>query len=113
MDAQLQVVRKLEEKERLLQGTISTAERELALRTQALDMNKRKVKPAGMAPKGLCNEEIPFLRGKNKNSSLSPGSGICNTVRRGESSAGAGSAETQPGQGGSGGEQHLKGERIL
>lgn len=46
MDAQLQVVRKLEEKERLLQGTISTAERELALRTQALDMNKRKVKPA-------------------------------------------------------------------
>lgn len=43
MDAQLQVVRKLEEKERLLQGTISAAERELALRTQALDMNKRKV----------------------------------------------------------------------
>uniref|UniRef100_H3C7W2 E3 ubiquitin protein ligase n=1 Tax=Tetraodon nigroviridis TaxID=99883 RepID=H3C7W2_TETNG len=42
VDAQLQVVRKLEEKERLLQGTISTAERELALRTQALDMNKRK-----------------------------------------------------------------------
>lgn len=39
----MQVVRKLEEKERLLQGTISTAERELALRTQALDMNKRKV----------------------------------------------------------------------
>lgn len=43
VDAQLQVVRKLEEKERLLQGTISAAERELALRTQALDMNKRKV----------------------------------------------------------------------
>lgn len=43
VDAQLQVVRKLEEKERLLQGTIGTAERELALRTQALDMNKRKV----------------------------------------------------------------------
>ncbi|KAG7275747.1 hypothetical protein CRUP_009850 [Coryphaenoides rupestris] len=42
VEAQLQVVRKLEEKERLLQGTISTAERELALRTQALDMNKRK-----------------------------------------------------------------------
>lgn len=43
VDAQLQVVRKLEEKERLLQGTISAAERELTLRTQALDMNKRKV----------------------------------------------------------------------
>ncbi|XP_055034086.2 E3 ubiquitin-protein ligase BRE1A isoform X2 [Misgurnus anguillicaudatus] len=42
VDAQLQVVRKLEEKERLLQGTISAAERELALRTQALEMNKRK-----------------------------------------------------------------------
>ena len=43
VDAQLQVVRKLEEKERLLQGTINAAERELSLRTQALDMNKRKV----------------------------------------------------------------------
>lgn len=42
VDAQLQVVRKLEEKERLLQGTISAAERELGLRTQALEMNKRK-----------------------------------------------------------------------
>ncbi|XP_051504995.1 E3 ubiquitin-protein ligase BRE1A isoform X2 [Myxocyprinus asiaticus] len=42
VDAQLQVVRKLEEKERLLQGTISAAERELSLRTQALEMNKRK-----------------------------------------------------------------------
>ncbi|MBN3299407.1 BRE1A ligase, partial [Amia calva] len=42
VDAQLQVVRKLEEKERLLQGTIGTAERELNLRTQALDLNKRK-----------------------------------------------------------------------
>ncbi|XP_062856961.1 E3 ubiquitin-protein ligase BRE1A [Trichomycterus rosablanca] len=42
VDAQMQVVRKLEEKERLLQGTVSAAERELGLRTQALDMNKRK-----------------------------------------------------------------------
>ncbi|KAJ8262514.1 hypothetical protein GJAV_G00167300 [Gymnothorax javanicus] len=42
VDAQLQVVRKLEEKERLLQNTIVTAEKELTLRTQALDMNKRK-----------------------------------------------------------------------
>ncbi|XP_061786627.1 E3 ubiquitin-protein ligase BRE1A [Nerophis lumbriciformis] len=48
VDAQLQVVRKLEEKERLLQGTISTAERELALRTQALDMNKRKAQESAM-----------------------------------------------------------------
>ncbi|KAM6952138.1 E3 ubiquitin-protein ligase BRE1A [Lycodopsis pacificus] len=48
VDAQLQVVRKLEEKERLLQGTISTAERELALRTQALDMNKRKAQESAL-----------------------------------------------------------------
>ncbi|XP_019901612.1 E3 ubiquitin-protein ligase BRE1A isoform X2 [Esox lucius] len=48
VDAQLQVVKKLEEKERLLQGTIGTAERELALRTQALDMNKRKTQESAV-----------------------------------------------------------------
>ncbi|XP_031442993.1 E3 ubiquitin-protein ligase BRE1A isoform X3 [Clupea harengus] len=48
VDAQLQVVRKLEEKERLLQGTIGTAERELSLRTQALDMNKRKAQESAL-----------------------------------------------------------------
>uniref|UniRef100_A0AAX7T0S4 E3 ubiquitin protein ligase n=1 Tax=Astatotilapia calliptera TaxID=8154 RepID=A0AAX7T0S4_ASTCA len=53
VDAQLQVVRKLEEKERLLQGTINTAERELALRTQALDMNKRKAQESA-----LLSEEV-------------------------------------------------------
>ncbi|XP_077433427.1 E3 ubiquitin-protein ligase BRE1A isoform X2 [Vanacampus margaritifer] len=53
VDAQLQVVRKLEEKERLLQGTISTAERELTLRTQALDMNKRKAQEST-----LLSEEV-------------------------------------------------------
>ncbi|XP_068596342.1 E3 ubiquitin-protein ligase BRE1A [Brachionichthys hirsutus] len=53
VDAQLQVVRKLEEKERLLQGTISTAERELAFRTQALDMNKRKAQDSA-----LLSEEV-------------------------------------------------------
>uniref|UniRef100_A0A8C1D7N2 E3 ubiquitin protein ligase n=1 Tax=Cyprinus carpio carpio TaxID=630221 RepID=A0A8C1D7N2_CYPCA len=53
VDAQLQVVRKLEEKERLLQGTISAAERELGLRTQALDMNKRKAQESV-----LLSEEV-------------------------------------------------------
>ncbi|MCI4379709.1 hypothetical protein PGIGA_G00231400 [Pangasianodon gigas] len=53
VDAQLQVVRKLEEKERLLQGTISAAERELGLRTQALDMNKRKAQESA-----LLSEEL-------------------------------------------------------
>lgn len=53
VDAQLQVVRKLEEKERLLQGTISAAERELGLRTQALEMNKRKAQDSV-----LLSEEV-------------------------------------------------------
>nr|MBE5724443.1 Bre1 [Cucujiformia] len=36
------VVRKLEEKERLLQGTLSAVEKELQLRQQAMEMHKRK-----------------------------------------------------------------------
>lgn len=42
VDAQNQVVRKLEEKERVLQTTLSTVEKELTLRQQAMDMQKRK-----------------------------------------------------------------------
>jgi E3 ubiquitin-protein ligase BRE1 len=36
------VVRKLEEKERILQNTLATAEKELGLRQQAMEMHKRK-----------------------------------------------------------------------
>lgn len=36
------VVRKLEEKERILQNSLATAEKELALRQQAMEMHKRK-----------------------------------------------------------------------
>lgn len=36
------VVRKLEEKERFLQNSLSTVEKELALRQQAMEMHKRK-----------------------------------------------------------------------
>ncbi|KAK9732343.1 Zinc finger, C3HC4 type (RING finger) [Popillia japonica] len=36
------VVRKLEEKERILQNTLATAEKELSLRQQAMEMHKRK-----------------------------------------------------------------------
>lgn len=36
------VVRKLEEKERLLQNSLATVEKELALRQQAMEMHKRK-----------------------------------------------------------------------
>ncbi|XP_068034586.1 LOW QUALITY PROTEIN: E3 ubiquitin-protein ligase BRE1A-like [Anomalospiza imberbis] len=46
VDAQLQVVRKLEEKEHLLQSSIGTGEKELGLRTQALVMSKRKAMDA-------------------------------------------------------------------
>ncbi|XP_069987087.1 E3 ubiquitin-protein ligase Bre1 isoform X1 [Penaeus vannamei] len=42
VEAQNQVVRKLEEKERLLQNTLATVEKELSLRQQALEMHKRK-----------------------------------------------------------------------
>lgn len=42
VDAANLVVRKLEEKERILQNTLATVEKELALRQQAMEMHKRK-----------------------------------------------------------------------
>merc|ERR1711974_464332 len=42
VEAQNQVVRKLEEKERLLQTNLMTVEKELAMRQQCMDMHKRK-----------------------------------------------------------------------
>ena len=42
VEAQNQVVRKLEEKERLLQNNLATVEKELQLRQQAMEMHKRK-----------------------------------------------------------------------
>merc|ERR1719430_884865 len=42
VEAQNQVVRKLEEKERLLQTNLATVEKELVLRQQAMEMHKRK-----------------------------------------------------------------------
>lgn len=42
VDAQNQVVRKLEEKERLLQNSLSTVEKELSLRQQAAEVHRRK-----------------------------------------------------------------------
>ncbi|XP_043832730.1 LOW QUALITY PROTEIN: E3 ubiquitin-protein ligase BRE1A [Dromiciops gliroides] len=46
VDAQLQASKELEEKEHLLQSNIGTGEKELGLRTQALEMNKRKAMEA-------------------------------------------------------------------
>ncbi|XP_038958366.1 E3 ubiquitin-protein ligase BRE1B isoform X2 [Rattus norvegicus] len=42
VDAQLLTVQKLEEKERALQGSLGGVEKELTLRSQALELNKRK-----------------------------------------------------------------------
>jgi E3 ubiquitin-protein ligase BRE1 len=42
VDAQTQVLRKLEEKERFMQNSLATAEKELNLRQQAMEMHKRK-----------------------------------------------------------------------
>lgn len=42
VEAQNQVVRKLEEKERILQNSVATVEKELALRQQAMEVHKRK-----------------------------------------------------------------------
>ncbi|XP_006012309.1 E3 ubiquitin-protein ligase BRE1A [Latimeria chalumnae] len=53
VDAQLQVVRKLEEKEHLLQSNITTAEKELGHKTQALEMNKRKALEAAQLAEDL------------------------------------------------------------
>ncbi|XP_077310873.1 E3 ubiquitin-protein ligase BRE1A [Lithobates pipiens] len=53
VDAQLQVLRKLEEKEHLLQSSITTGEKELTLRTQALDLSKRKAMEASQQAEEL------------------------------------------------------------
>ena len=42
MEAQNQVIRRLEEKERILQNSLTLAEREVMLRQQALELHKRK-----------------------------------------------------------------------
>ncbi|KAM4703895.1 E3 ubiquitin-protein ligase BRE1A [Rhinophrynus dorsalis] len=56
VDAQLQVLRKLEEKEHLLQSSINTGEKELALRTQALDLSKRKALEASQQAEELRSQ---------------------------------------------------------
>lgn len=54
VDAQLLTVQKLEEKERALQGSLGGVEKELTLRSQALELNKRKVR------KGRGHQLTPF-----------------------------------------------------
>ncbi|XP_078741384.1 E3 ubiquitin-protein ligase BRE1B-like isoform X2 [Lampetra fluviatilis] len=53
VDAQMQVVRRLEDKERVLQATIAAVEKELALRSQALEMHKRKAVEAAQLAEEL------------------------------------------------------------
>ncbi|XP_072281018.1 E3 ubiquitin-protein ligase BRE1A [Pyxicephalus adspersus] len=56
VDAQLQVLRKLEEKEHLLQSSITTGEKELTLRTQSLDLSKRKAVEASQQAEELRSQ---------------------------------------------------------
>ncbi|XP_059690760.1 E3 ubiquitin-protein ligase BRE1B-like, partial [Gavia stellata] len=53
VDAQLLVVQKLEEKERGLQSSLAAVEKELALRSQALELNKRKAVEAAQLAEDL------------------------------------------------------------
>lgn len=53
VDAQLLVVQKLEEKEGVLQSSLVALEKELALRTQALELNKRKAVEAAQLAEDL------------------------------------------------------------
>uniref|UniRef100_A0A8C9ZEL1 E3 ubiquitin protein ligase n=1 Tax=Sander lucioperca TaxID=283035 RepID=A0A8C9ZEL1_SANLU len=53
VDAQLLVVQKLEEKEGVLQNTLAALEKELAVRTQALELNKRKAVEAAQLAEDL------------------------------------------------------------
>ncbi|XP_043540404.1 E3 ubiquitin-protein ligase BRE1B-like, partial [Chiloscyllium plagiosum] len=53
VDAQLLVVQKLEEKERVLQSSLAMVEKELTLRSQALELNKRKAVEAAQLAEDL------------------------------------------------------------
>ncbi|XP_068610976.1 E3 ubiquitin-protein ligase BRE1B-like [Brachionichthys hirsutus] len=53
VDAQLLVVQKLEEKEGVLQSTLAALEKELSVRTQALELNKRKAVEAAQLAEDL------------------------------------------------------------
>uniref|UniRef100_A0A4X1TK03 E3 ubiquitin protein ligase n=1 Tax=Sus scrofa TaxID=9823 RepID=A0A4X1TK03_PIG len=53
VDAQLLTVQKLEEKERALQGSLGGVEKELTLRSQALELNKRKAVEAAQLAEDL------------------------------------------------------------
>ncbi|KAI9531776.1 E3 ubiquitin-protein ligase BRE1B [Dissostichus eleginoides] len=53
VDAQLLVVQKLEEKEGVLQSTLAALEKELTLRTQGLELNKRKAVEAAQLAEDL------------------------------------------------------------
>uniref|UniRef100_A0A8C8EK75 E3 ubiquitin protein ligase n=1 Tax=Oncorhynchus tshawytscha TaxID=74940 RepID=A0A8C8EK75_ONCTS len=53
VEAQLLVVQKLEEKEGILQSSLATLEKELGVRTQALELNKRKAVEAAQLAEDL------------------------------------------------------------
>uniref|UniRef100_A0A8C6L530 E3 ubiquitin protein ligase n=1 Tax=Nothobranchius furzeri TaxID=105023 RepID=A0A8C6L530_NOTFU len=65
VDAQLLVVQKLEEKEGVLQSTLAALEKELAVRTQALELNKRKAVEAAQLAEDL-KVQLEHTQGKLK-----------------------------------------------
>lgn len=64
VEAQNQVVRRLEEKERLLQSSISCAEKELMLRQQAMEMHKRKAIESAQSAADLKLHLGNFINGR-------------------------------------------------
>ncbi|KAK6467726.1 E3 ubiquitin-protein ligase BRE1B-like [Huso huso] len=82
VDAQLLVVQKLEEKEGVLQSNLSTIEKELGLRTQALELNKRKAVEAAQLAEDL---KVQLEHTQNKLREIQSSMSHNRSAREGES----------------------------
>uniref|UniRef100_A0A8C2X9V1 E3 ubiquitin protein ligase n=1 Tax=Cyclopterus lumpus TaxID=8103 RepID=A0A8C2X9V1_CYCLU len=110
VDAQLLVVQKLEEKEGILQSTLAALEKELAVRTQALELNKRKAVEAAQLAEDL-KVQLEHTQAKLKEIQVSVAEN--RTARERESSnLKRAQAETEAGETeeGGGGDQPVQGQ---
>ncbi|KAK6467839.1 E3 ubiquitin-protein ligase BRE1B-like, partial [Huso huso] len=82
VDAQLLVVQKLEEKEGVLQSNLSTIEKELGLRTQAQELNKRKAVEAAQLAEDL---KVQLEHTQNKLREIQSSMSDNRSAREGES----------------------------
>ncbi|XP_041092686.1 E3 ubiquitin-protein ligase BRE1B-like [Polyodon spathula] len=82
VDAQLLVVQKLEEKEGVLQSSLSTIEKELGLRTQAQELNKRKAVEAAQLAEDL---KVQLEHTQNKLREIQTSMSDNRSAREGES----------------------------